>query len=206
MIISAPPVPPAMARAGYHVHDGFYLRLAAGLGGGHGSISTDRNSVPNFGVGGVGLALNLWIGGTPWRGVALGGMLAVQGMRDGNTVVEGRKTGLGSQGSLVMLAPFVDVFPDPLRGLHVGGALGLVGFNTKADSHTLEDLDPPVKDYNGAGFGASAWVGYGGFVGPEWSLGGMLQLTGFTTDKKDADVDRRASGYALSLQFTALCH
>jgi len=127
-------------------------------------------------------------------------------MRDGNTVVEGRKTGLGSQGSLVMLAPFVDVFPDPLRGLHVGGALGLAGFNTKADSHTLEDLDPPVKDYNGGGFGASAWVGYGGFVGPEWSLGGMLQLTGFTTGKTDADVERRASGYALSLQFTALCH
>jgi len=199
-------VPPAVARAGYHVHDGFYLRLAAGLGGGHGSISTDRNSVPNYGVGGVGLALNLWIGGTPWRGVALGGMVSLQGMHDSNTVVEGQKTGAGMQGTEILLAPFIDVFPDPLRGLHVGGALGLAGFAAKADSHVLEESDPPVKDYNGGGLGASAWVGYMGFVGPEWSLGGMLQLSGFTTGQKDADVDRRASGYALSLQFTALCH
>lgn len=206
LVISAPPVPPATARAGYHVHDGFYLRMAAGLGGGHGKISTDRNSVPNFGVGGAGLALNLWIGGTPWRGVALGGMLSLQGMHDGNTVVEGQKTGLGSQGQLILLAPFIDVFPDPLRGLHVGGALGLAGFGTKADSHALEDADPSVKDYNGGGLGASAWIGYMGFVGPEWSLGGMLQLTAFATEKKDADVDRKASGYALSLQFSALFH
>jgi hypothetical protein len=195
-----------MARAGYHVHDGFYLRMAAGLGGGHGKISTDRTSVPNYGVGGAGLALNLWIGGTPWRGIALGGMLSYQGMHDGNTVVEGQKTGAGMQGSEFLLAPFIDVFPDPLRGLHVGGALGLAGFNAKANSHVLADEDPSVKDYSGGGLGGSAWVGYMGFVGPEWSLGGMLQLSGFATGQKDADVDRRASGYALSLQFTALCH
>jgi hypothetical protein len=194
-----------MARAGYHVHDGFYLRMAAGLGGGHGSISTDHSGVPNYGVGGAGLALNLWIGGTPWRGIAIGGMLSLQGMHDSNTIVEGQKTGAGVQGNLGLLAPFIDVFPDPLRGLHVGGALGLAGFGTKADSHVLED-DHGAKDYSGGGLGGSAWVGYMGFVGPEWSLGGMLQLSGFATGEKDAGIDRRASGYALSLQFTALCH
>jgi hypothetical protein len=194
-----------MQRAGYHVHDGFYLRIGAGLGGGHASISTDRTSVPNFGVGGAGLALNLWIGGTPWRGIAIGGMGSYQGLRDSNTVVEGQETGLGMNGGTLLIGPFIDAFPDPLRGLHVGGSLALAGLSAKADSHALE-TDHNVRDYNGGGFGGSAWIGYMGWVGPEWSLGGMLQLTGFTTSKKDTDVDRRGSGYALSLSFTALYH
>jgi hypothetical protein len=205
LVISTPPVPPAVARAGYHVHDGFYLRIAAGFGGGHGSVSTDRNSVPNFGVGGVGLAFNVWVGGTPWRGIALGGMLSAQGMRDADTVVEGQKTGLGMQGTSYLIAPFIDVFPDPMRGLHVGGALGLAGFNATANSHALE-LDHDVTDYRGGGLGGSAWIGYGGWVGPEWSLGGLLQLSGFATGQKEDDVNRNASGYALSLSFTALFH
>lgn len=204
LVISAPPVPPAMARAGYHVHDGFYLRLAVGLGGGHGSVTSDAASAPHFGNGGGGLAFNAWVGGTPWRGVALGGLLSLAGMHDGSTVVEGSKTGLGSQGGLLLLAPFIDSFPDPLRGLHVGGALGLAGYSVHGDSRALS-RDYAVKDYDGGGFGGSVWVGYGGWVGPEWSLGGLLQLTGFGTAQKDG-VERRASGYALNVSFTALYH
>src|SRR5688500_6918148 len=66
VVVSAPPVPAAAPRAGYHVHVGFYLRMAAGVGGGHGSVS-------DFSVDGLGLALNLWIGGTPGPGIAVGG-------------------------------------------------------------------------------------------------------------------------------------
>jgi len=194
-----------MARAGYHVHDGFYLRLAAGVGGGHASISTSRERDPNFGMGGAGLALNLWIGGTPWRGVAIGGLASVQGIHDGDTVVEGQKTGLGTSGGLFMVGPFVDVFPDPLRGLHLGGSLALAGLSAKGDSHALE-RDLGVKDYNGGGLGASAWIGYMGWVGPEYSLGGMLQLSGYATAKKEDDLDRKGSGWTLSLSFTALYH
>jgi hypothetical protein len=205
LVISAPPVPPPTQRAGYHVHDGFYLRLAAGVGGGHTSVSTDRNSVPNFGVGGPGLALNLWIGGTPWRGVALGGLLSYQGLNDGDTVVEGEKTGAGANSNAWLLGPFIDVFPDPMRGLHFGGSLALSGLNTSAHSHLLQETYD-VKDYSGGGLGASAWIGYMGFVGPEYSMGGLLQLSGYGTAKKDSDVERKASGYAVSLSFSALYH
>jgi hypothetical protein len=203
MVISAPPVPPPMQRGGYHVHDGFYLRLAAGIGGGHASISNDRG--PNFGMGGAGLALNLWIGGTPWRGIALGGMASGQIINDGNTVVEGRDTELGSGGGLFMVGPFVDVFPDPLRGLHFGGSLALAALNAKGDSHVLRDT-LAVRDYSGAGLGASAWIGYGGWVGQEFSLGGLVQLSGFGTGQKEDGVERKASGWTLSLSLTALYH
>ncbi len=201
MVISDPPVPPPTQRAGYHVHDGFYLRLAAGIGGGHTSVT----GATNFGVGGPGLALNLWIGGTPWRGAALGGLLSYQGQNEGDTVVEGKKTGAGANSHIVLLGPFLDVFPDPLRGLHFGGSAALAFVGTTADSHLLEDKFA-VKDYSGGGLGASAWLGYMGFVGPEYSMGGLLQLSGFATGKKEDSVDRKASGYSVSLSFSALYH
>jgi hypothetical protein len=205
MVVSAPPVPAAVQRAGYHVHDGFYLRLAAGIGGGHGSVSSEDRGVPSFDAGGPGLALNLWIGGTPWRGVALGGLISVQGLGESNAEVEGRETDEGMNAGMLMVGPFIDAFPDPQRGLHLGGSLGLAGFSAKADSRVLEDrLD--VVDYSGGGLGASVWVGYMGFVGPEWSMGGLVQLTGFATGEKKDGIERRASGYTLSLSLSALFH
>jgi hypothetical protein len=206
LVISAPPVPPPAQRGGYHVHDGFYLRLGAGIGLGRTSISTeDSASSPNFGVGGAGLALNLWIGGTPWRGVALGGMASYQGLNDDDTVVEGQGTGAGANSHALLLGPFIDVFPDPMRGLHFGGSLALAFVGTNADSHFLEEqLNAP--DYSGGGLGASAWIGYMGWVGPEYSMGGLLQLTGYGTNNKEDRIERKASGYAVSLSFTALYH
>jgi len=151
------------------------------------------------------LALNLWIGGTPWRGVALGGLVSYQGLNEGDAVVEGEGTGAGMTSHNSLLGPFIDVFPDPQRGLHFGGSLALAGINTSAHSHLLEQtLD--VKDYSGGGLGASAWVGYMGFVGPEYSMGGLLQLNGYGTVEKDGDVERKASAYSVSLSFTALYH
>jgi hypothetical protein len=195
-----------MQRAGYHVHDGFYLRLAAGVGGGHVSVRADSNTASDFSIGGPGLALNLWIGGTPWRGVALGGMVGLQGMGDSNVEVNGSETHQDMSGGLFYVGPFIDAFPDPMRGLHLGGSLGLAGFAAKGSGNTLANRFD-AKDYNAGGLGASAWVGYLGWVGPEFSLGGMLQLTVFGTgnDKQD-DIDRKAGGYALNLSFTALYH
>lgn len=204
MVLSNPPLRPAMLRGGYHVHDGFYLRVAAGFGGGHARISSDDGG-RNFGTGGAGLALNLWAGGTPWRGIALGGMASLQTMSDGDTVVEGQETGLGSSGRLLLLGPFVDAFPDPLRGLHFGGSLALAFLGTEGDSRVLRDTYA-VKDYSAGGLGASAWIGYMGWVGPEFSLGGLVQLTGYGTAKKEDGLERRGSGWALNVSLTALYH
>ena len=204
VVISAPPVPPATQRRGYHVHDGFYLRLAAGLGGGKTSISTDSPTDPNHGVGGVGLASDIWIGGTPWSGIAIGGLLGLQRMRDSELRIEGDNTGEGMTAQLWSLGAFIDAFPDAQRGLHFGGALYLAGIDTKADSHALEELH--VDNYNAGGLGLSAWVGYMGFVGPEWSLGGLLKLSGATTRKEQDNLTREAQALALSLSFSALYH
>jgi hypothetical protein len=204
VVISAPPVPAPVARRGYHVHDGFYLRLAAGLGGGKTSLSTDSSGYPNHGVGGVGLAGDIWIGGTPWSGIAVGGLLGLQRMRDSELRIEGDNTGEGMTAQLWSLGVFIDAFPDARRGLHFGGALYLAGINTNGDSHELEELN--VKNYSGGGLGLSAWVGYMGWVGPEWSLGGLLKLSGAATRKEEDDLTREASAFALSLSLSALYH
>jgi hypothetical protein len=205
MVVSTPAVPPAQPRAGYHVHDGFYLRLGVGLGGGSASISTDRDRAPNFELGGVGLAANLWLGGTPWRGIAIGGLASLQGMNEGDTVVEGDETDEGMNGGVLMLAPFIDAFPDPQRGLHFGGALGLAFMSAKAKSKDLEQQFR-VEDYEGGGLGLSGWIGYMGWVGQEWSLGGLLQLTGFVTAKEEDGLKRQGSGGTVNLSFSALYH
>jgi hypothetical protein len=204
-VISAPPVPPPLLRGGYHVHDGFYLRLGAGIGAGHLNVSSHSDAANDFSIGGAGLALNLWVGGTPWRGVALGGMLHIQGISDSNVEVAGANSHETMNGGVGYLAPFIDAFPDPLRGLHVGGSLGLAGFNARADGNALEQAHR-VKDYESTGFGGSAWVGYMGWVGPEWSMGGMLQLTVMRVRQDEDDVERVGSGYTLALTFSALYH
>jgi len=195
-----------MQRAGQYVHDGFYLRLAAGLGGGHVNVAADGRGVSDFKVGGPGLALNLWVGGTPWRGVALGGQLGLQGIGDGNAVANGVETKQGMNAGFFYVGPFIDAFPDPMRGFHVGGSLGLVAFGARGDGKALENTYQ-VRDYNAGGLGASAWLGYMGWVGPEFSLGGLLQLSVLGTgNDKQENVDRKASGYALSASLSVLYH
>ncbi|HKY37594.1 MAG TPA: hypothetical protein VJN18_16745, partial [Polyangiaceae bacterium] len=82
--------------------------------------------------------------------------------------------------------------------------LALMGIDTKADTKALVEQD--VDDYNAGGLGGSAWIDYMGFVGPEWSLGGMLQLNYGFTRKEEEGLTREASGGALSISFTALYH
>jgi hypothetical protein len=170
------------------------------------SVTADGDRASDFTTGGPGLALNLWLGGTPWRGVALGGMVGLHSLGDSNAVVNGADTEQDMSSGLFFVGPFIDAFPDPMRGLHLGGSLGLVGFAAKGSGNVLENRYG-VRDYNAGGLGGSAWVGYVGWVGPEFSLGGMLQLNVFGTgnDKQD-EIDRKAGGYALNLSFTALYH
>jgi hypothetical protein len=202
MVLSAPPVPPARVRRGYHVHDGFYLRLAAGLGGGSAKVKGDDS--PHLALGSAGLSVNAWAGGTPWPGVALGGMLYAQNLDDSNVEIEGNETSESADGALGMLGVFLDAFPDPQRGLHVGGALGLGFLSAQANARLENQLR--ARDYEGGGFGASAWLGYMGFVGPEWSLGGLLQLTGVLTGKKEDGLERSGTAWGLNLSFSALYH
>jgi len=172
--------------------------MALGLGLAGALISSDSRSVGDFSFGGGAGAFDLWIGGTPTPGLAMGGALSGFAMSSSKRRVDGDRVSGDVAGSSGMLGFFVDVFPDPGRGLHFGGALGFA-------SSTAEVKDSGRK-FEGGGLGLEAWGGYDVWVSPQWSLGGMLRLMGSVTREEKENVAYAASLGAATLSFTALYH
>jgi hypothetical protein len=188
--VAEPPAPePRHAR----VHDGFYLRSSVGLVTARTYVTSDQLAHPSYTVAGGGLALDLMVGGSPSTGLALGGALSLQSFGHGG----------GSTSGLALLGVFVDGFPMPNRGLHLGGMLGLAGTRTSRPSD--------VDELRGRGFGMSAWAGGDFWIADEWSMGGLLRLSGALTsdgskDEGPAPYALESSSYALALLFSVLYH
>ena len=181
-------------------HDGFYLRMGLGAGFGGALVSSDSKSIGDYSFGGGGGALDLWIGGTPTPGFAMGGVLSVLGINSTERRVSGKSIASDVSGSSGLIGYFVDVFPDPEGGFHFGGALGLASANAKIS-------DGP-KEFQGGGLGLEAWAGYDFWVGSQWSLGGTARFIGTVTREKDdaTNVSSETSLGAGTLSFTALYH
>jgi hypothetical protein len=191
--LPALPPPPLGAR----LHDGFYLRMAVGIALSGALVATDSKSVSDYSFQGAGAALDLWIGGTPTPGLAMGAALSLLGLEAAKTHVDGKTVSEQVNANMGMLGYFVDAFPDPARGLHFGGALGLA-------SNLVEAND--IKRFGGGGLGLQAWGGYQFWVSPEWSLGGMLRVMGSVTREEKDSVTYQASMGGGTLSFTALYH
>jgi hypothetical protein len=202
---SAPPPPgsdlPALPPPprGSRYHDGFYLRMALGLGVSGALVSSEANSVPNYSFAGGGGAADLWLGGTPAKGLAMGGALSVLAMNSTRRRVDGASRSGDVSGTTGLLGFFVDGFPDPQRGFHFGGAVGLASGHAE-----VKNSDPDT--FNGSGVGLGTWLGYDAWVSPQWSLGGLLRLTGSLTRETRDDVSYQASLGGATLSFTALYH
>jgi len=184
---------PAVQRK-LRMHDGFYLRLSAGALWGGTFVASDSPSHPNYTVDGFGFSFDAMAGGTVSGSLAIGGALSGQGFGQGGG-------GSGTAG-LLTLGAFVDGFPMPNDGLHLGGMLGLSGSSTSKHSGT--------NAFKGVGPGMAAWFGYDGWVADEWSMGGMLKLSGAlawgSSDDAGHDVALSASTYEITLLFSVLYH
>jgi hypothetical protein len=171
--------------------------MAAGFGVSGALVATDAKSVGDYSFKGTGIALDLWIGGTPTPGLAMGAALSLLGLDAAKTHVEGQPVSDGATASMALLGYFVDVFPDPARGLHFGGAFGLA-------SNLVQQND--VRRFGGGGLGLEAWGGYDFWITPQWSLGGMLRVIGSVTREEKDSVNYQASMGGGTLSFTALYH
>ena len=172
--------------------------MAAGLGFAGALVSSDSKSIGDYSFGGGAGALDLWIGGTPTPGLAMGGALSAFGLSSSRRSVDGNRVSGDVSGSSGLLGFFADVFPDPERGLHFGGALGLAS--------GLAEVNDSGRKFEGGGLGLAAWGGYDFWVSPQWSLGGMLRFMGSVTRQEKENVDYEASLGAATLSFTALYH
>jgi len=186
------PAPPRTLR----MHEGFYLRLSAGGLWGGTSVASDSPSHPNYTVDGWGFSFDGMVGGTVSGSLAVGGAISGQGFGFG-----GGGSGSGTAG-LLTLGAFVDGFPMPNDGLHLGGMVGL------SRSSTSSHLG--YEGFTGWGPGMAMWFGYDGWVADDWSMGGMLKLSGGlawgTSDQSGHDVGLSASTYQITLLFSVLYH
>ena len=182
----APAAEPAAAAAGARVHDGFYLRLGAGYGPLNTKETVDGSS-GELKLKGSGMAYDLTIGGTPFRGVVIGGSLFTHAVKPtieaGGTSIEAQKTIF-----LMSLGPQVDAYLDPKSGFHFGGGVGWGTLN--------------AVNYTSTGTALHLLAGYDFWIGDNWSAGPMLRLTSSKTSKAPVN-DATTS---IAILFTVLDH
>jgi hypothetical protein len=171
-----------------------------GLSLGRVALATDVSTSPDYTLRGGGLALDVLVGGSPAPGVAVGGGLLVAAMTAADLEIEGSTNEIATSAGHVLIGPFIDGFPQPTGGFHLGGLLGLAQATIDRDDQSTDER------FEGGGFGGAAWVGYDWWVGPEWSLGGLLRMTGSITRDEDEALTRQATNYGFALLFTALYH
>lgn len=188
-----------------HRHDGLYLRMGIGLGYGHATTTGTIQGTDVKGTyEGLGPAYELLIGGTPFAGFVIGGGFVGQDVVSPTVTIESNDPSVPSSldlsGALGVgaLGPFVDWFPDPTGGAHVGAMIGFGLTGLKGDS----------------GIGGSLWTGYDFWVGSQWSLGAELRAA-VASGHRNVDLglglfdesprfEDRAQTY--ELLFTALLH
>jgi hypothetical protein len=176
----------------YHVHDGFYLRMAAGIGPQwtrfYDSFLGDSNR--------WGGSFDLQLGGTPARGLVVGGGLWFAA-HDASHALEVLGDTSAASFRALLVGPFIDFFPNPKQGFHFGGTIGLGGIGI-----TSSLLDS--QDRTSGGLGLGGWLGQDWWVGPEWSLGFQVRL--FTVGGHNANAPYDARSTSMSFMFTVLYH
>jgi hypothetical protein len=190
--------PPAAVPRSHHVHDGFYLRAAMGIGALGARFDDDSALDASAKTSRGSFALDLMIGGSPSPGVALGGALLLEGIYGATFEHDGREVGDGSV-MLGLIGGFIDGHPDPRRGFHLGGALGLTSLRA-------DELGPNGDRLDMAGIGGAFWLGYDFWVGSEWSLGPLLRVMASVNRDREDELDTTAVTRSISLSFTALYH
>src|SRR5260221_859200 len=157
---------------GYHEHDGFYLRVSMGMAsldikrdtsgaGSTGSTAYGDDSA----VGGASGFTELSIGRTPFLRVVVAATLLGNGLPATELrVASGSRIDLGTPLVFALLAPTVDIFPNPGGGFHAGGGVGLA-------TSTAGVKDPIFSTIGGLGVGVTIAFGYDLWTSDNWSVG-----------------------------------
>jgi hypothetical protein len=186
----APAYPaPAYRPAGVHEHDGFYLRLAAGLGYLTNSASSGGSTMKVSGVGGT-------------FGLAAGGIIAR------NLAVYGEIIGTSASDPSVEMGGVSGTMSGSMTLAGFGPGLAYYLDNNAYFSGTVLFSKLSAADDNGndagetdMGFGASLSGGKEWWVSDDWGLGVAGQL--MLASMKEKDADYRWTSAVVSLLFSA---
>lgn len=191
-VTKAPSAPPAGKRS----HDGFFLRLSLGAAYLHESWSPAGGS-PGAEYGGGGTSFEAAIGKSVRPGLIVGGLWQLVAVTDPNESYLGTTYVVGATYRLLdVVAGFVDYYPRPRRGLHLGGSAGLL---------VASNIDLKYGALTTSGGAAlSVRCGYDAFFSSRWSVGALAQLTGYRYATTEASISSVSYGLlpTLALAFT----
>lgn len=173
------------------VHDGFYMRFGSGLSAFDERLQSEDSAVYGGEIKsrtrGIATVSELALGGTVAEGVVVGGGLYTLDLLTSTLKLEEDSAGsppaeLDTElRNLVLFAPFIDVYPNPRRGFHVQGALGLAALTPRVFGSSATEQ----SEYAAIGGGLMLGVGYEWFVADEWSIGILGRATVSVLTGKD---------------------
>jgi len=170
------PPPPASA-PGARTHDGFFLRFGLGMAIHKTSIKQSADNVTGrtIELTGNGVAFDLQIGGTVAKGLILAGDLGGHVINDPEVKITADNSSVSAtdkiKGTLTYsrVGGVVVFYPSPTSGLHLFGGGGFGTMNVKYDDSSITTDKASGAQINGG-------IGYEGWIGNEWSMGGLLRL------------------------------
>ena len=155
---------------GVHRHDGFFLRMTFGGGGGGVGVDLGNDDVDR-GFGGGGLAGSIDVGGSNGDNLAIFGRLRFAMLTspavsiDHDTIDEADASPVSQE----MLGVGIAYFLMPLN-LYLGAAAGLAVIGGRFERNGDEE-----KFNGGIGFGFDVEVGKEWWIADDWGLGGAIR-------------------------------
>ena len=181
----------------FHTLDGFYVRGSLGFSALSASFDDASSPAQNLDASGTGFGIDLLVGGSPTPGLAIGGGL-ISNLLFSADFERGNRPEPDRDMRWLSVGVFVDGFPDPHGGWHLGGFLGLASLG-------LSQGQTPLVQ-NTDGIGGAVWFGYDEWVAPDWSMGGLLRAAFANTSGEQDGLSVGASSASLTLMFSTLYH
>jgi hypothetical protein len=163
------------AHAEDQTHDGFQFRGAVGV-----AYISDAESTNATLHGGAG-ALEVYLGGTPARGLVIGGFASgVEAF--GPSISANGVTVTDSNEKLTMftIGPYIDYYPHPHRGFHILGTVGFANLTASYDDGNVSTSSSATGITLGGG------VGYDWWIGRDWNIGILGRFT-FASTRRTVD-------------------
>lgn len=175
--------------------DRFFVRLSPAAVYLHESWNPSGSS-PGAVFSGAGPSLELSIGKSIRPRLVVGALWQLAAVLDptesylGSTYVTP-----GTARTLNVVAAFADYYPNPRRGLHVGGSAGLLA---------ASNIDRACCVSTHWGAALSVRIGYDIFLSRRWSVGAFAQLEAYRYSSSEANVSSASNGLlpTLAVAFT----
>jgi hypothetical protein len=184
---------------GTHRHDGFFLRLTLGLGGG--AVVLDAPDTAEETYSGAGWVTSVDVGGSPFDNFVIFGRLRDASLVDPQLEVGGDEIGDadGVTVSQVMLGAGVSYYFMPLN-FYIGGAIGFAGIEAVVEERGRDD----VRSNGKVGAGLDLDIGKEWWVSANWGLGVAARLSvASVPGGDDLPKDATFGAALLSVQFSA---